>query len=70
MPGPIVVPTLPALPVPVPNSTPSCLQSLDITKRKLVHEGPLTWRVTKDKSVGERQGGEGAVWGGTQVGGC
>ncbi|XP_073081365.1 rho guanine nucleotide exchange factor 1 isoform X8 [Manis javanica] len=26
-------------------------KSLDITKRKLVHEGPLTWRVTKDKSV-------------------
>ncbi|KAK2491111.1 hypothetical protein MC885_020072 [Smutsia gigantea] len=26
-------------------------KNLDITKRKLVHEGPLTWRVTKDKSV-------------------
>lgn len=28
-------------------------QNLDITKKKLVHEGPLTWRVTKDKAVGE-----------------
>ncbi|XP_057568720.1 rho guanine nucleotide exchange factor 1 [Hippopotamus amphibius kiboko] len=26
-------------------------KSLDITKKKLVHEGPLTWRVTKDKAV-------------------
>ncbi|XP_035868710.1 rho guanine nucleotide exchange factor 1 isoform X3 [Phyllostomus discolor] len=26
-------------------------KNLDITKRKLVHEGPLTWRVTKDKAV-------------------
>ncbi|XP_068945024.1 rho guanine nucleotide exchange factor 1 isoform X3 [Petaurus breviceps papuanus] len=26
-------------------------KNLDITKKKLVHEGPLTWRVTKDKSV-------------------
>lgn len=26
-------------------------QNLDITKKKLVHEGPLTWRVTKDKAV-------------------
>ena len=28
-------------------------QNLDITKKKLVHEGPLTWRVTKDKAIGE-----------------
>ncbi|XP_077624287.1 rho guanine nucleotide exchange factor 1 isoform X2 [Crocuta crocuta] len=26
-------------------------KSLDITKKKLIHEGPLTWRVTKDKAV-------------------
>ncbi|XP_059136052.1 rho guanine nucleotide exchange factor 1 isoform X1 [Peromyscus eremicus] len=26
-------------------------KNLDITKRKLVHEGPLTWRVTKDKAI-------------------
>ncbi|XP_044901460.1 LOW QUALITY PROTEIN: rho guanine nucleotide exchange factor 1 [Felis catus] len=26
-------------------------KNLDITRRKLVHEGPLTWRVTKDKAV-------------------
>ncbi|KAK2088552.1 Rho guanine nucleotide exchange factor 1 [Saguinus oedipus] len=44
-------------------------KNLDITKKKLVHEGPLTWRVTKDKAVGECQGsclvqGMGAVsWG-------
>ncbi|KAM6223665.1 rho guanine nucleotide exchange factor 1 [Rhynchocyon petersi] len=26
-------------------------KNLDITKKRLVHEGPLTWRVTKDKAV-------------------
>ncbi|XP_036263962.1 rho guanine nucleotide exchange factor 1 isoform X4 [Pipistrellus kuhlii] len=26
-------------------------KNLDITKKKLVHEGPLTWRVTRDKAV-------------------
>uniref|UniRef100_A0A8C5L7Q9 Rho guanine nucleotide exchange factor 1 n=1 Tax=Jaculus jaculus TaxID=51337 RepID=A0A8C5L7Q9_JACJA len=26
-------------------------KNLDITKKKLIHEGPLTWRVTKDKAV-------------------
>ncbi|XP_069314276.1 rho guanine nucleotide exchange factor 1 isoform X4 [Eulemur rufifrons] len=26
-------------------------KNLDITKKKLVYEGPLTWRVTKDKAV-------------------
>lgn len=26
-------------------------KNLDITKKKLVHEGPLTWRVTKDKAI-------------------
>lgn len=52
-PGPEVVPD-PPLPLPwSPTMTPSCLQSLDITKKKLIHEGPLTWRVTKDKAVGE-----------------
>ncbi|NXY12294.1 ARHG1 factor, partial [Pteruthius melanotis] len=27
------------------------LMNTDITKRTLVHEGPLTWRVTRDKAV-------------------
>uniref|UniRef100_A0A8C4LC07 Rho guanine nucleotide exchange factor 1 n=1 Tax=Equus asinus asinus TaxID=83772 RepID=A0A8C4LC07_EQUAS len=26
-------------------------KNLDITKKRLIHEGPLTWRVTKDKAV-------------------
>ncbi|MEJ1285314.1 Rho guanine nucleotide exchange factor (GEF) 1 [Cricetulus griseus] len=26
-------------------------KNLDITKKKLIHEGPLTWRVTRDKAV-------------------
>ncbi|XP_042523831.1 rho guanine nucleotide exchange factor 1 isoform X2 [Dipodomys spectabilis] len=26
-------------------------KNLDITKKKLIHEGPLTWRVTKEKAV-------------------
>ncbi|XP_068383634.1 rho guanine nucleotide exchange factor 1 isoform X3 [Eschrichtius robustus] len=26
-------------------------KNLDITKKRLVHEGPLTWRVTRDKAV-------------------
>ncbi|XP_041510796.1 rho guanine nucleotide exchange factor 1 isoform X7 [Microtus oregoni] len=26
-------------------------KNLDITKKKLVHEGPLTWRVTRDKAI-------------------
>ncbi|XP_069406955.1 rho guanine nucleotide exchange factor 1 isoform X7 [Ovis canadensis] len=26
-------------------------KSLDITKKRLIYEGPLTWRVTKDKAV-------------------
>lgn len=42
----------------MPTVTPSGLQNLDITKKKLVHEGPLTWRVTKDKAVGECPGRE------------
>ncbi|XP_055473340.1 rho guanine nucleotide exchange factor 1 [Psammomys obesus] len=29
----------------------SDFKNLDITKKKLVHEGPLTWRLTKDKAV-------------------
>ncbi|NP_001082763.1 Rho guanine nucleotide exchange factor 12 S homeolog [Xenopus laevis] len=27
------------------------LRNLDLTKRKLIHEGPLTWKVNKDKSI-------------------
>lgn len=38
---------------PPPLPTPRCPQNTDITKRNLVHEGPLTWRVTRDKAVGE-----------------
>nr|XP_020726821.1 LOW QUALITY PROTEIN: rho guanine nucleotide exchange factor 1 [Odocoileus virginianus texanus] len=26
-------------------------KNLDITRKRLIHEGPLTWRVTKDKAV-------------------
>ncbi|KAK1330140.1 hypothetical protein QTO34_010326 [Cnephaeus nilssonii] len=44
-------------------------KNLDITKKKLVHEGPLTWRVTKDKAVGEPPGGEPGLGGGGGVGG-
>lgn len=29
----------------------------DITKKNLVYEGPLTWRITKDKSVGKLSSG-------------
>ncbi|XP_043936950.1 rho guanine nucleotide exchange factor 12 [Protopterus annectens] len=25
--------------------------TLDLTKKKMIHEGPLTWKVTKDKSI-------------------
>lgn len=28
------------------------LQSLDLTARRMVHEGPLSWRISKDKSLG------------------
>ncbi|XP_060799832.1 rho guanine nucleotide exchange factor 12 isoform X3 [Neoarius graeffei] len=27
------------------------LKNLDLTKRKLIHEGPLTWKLNKDKTV-------------------
>ncbi|NXX13061.1 ARHGB factor, partial [Podargus strigoides] len=27
------------------------LQSLDLTSRRMIHEGPLTWRISKDKTV-------------------
>lgn len=30
-------------------------QNLDLTKRKLIHEGPLTWKLNKDKTVGKTQ---------------
>lgn len=29
-----------------------CLQNLDLTKRKMVHEGPLSWKVNKEKTIG------------------
>ena len=28
-------------------------QNLDLTKGKMVHEGPLSWKVNKDKSIGK-----------------
>lgn len=28
------------------------LQNLDLTKRKMVHEGPLLWKVNRDKTIG------------------
>lgn len=27
-------------------------QNLDLTKKKMVHEGPLSWKVNKDKTIG------------------
>ncbi|NXX99681.1 ARHGB factor, partial [Centropus bengalensis] len=27
-------------------------KSLDLTSRRMIHEGPLTWRISKDKTVG------------------
>lgn len=30
-----------------------CWQNLDLTKRKMLHEGPLTWKVNRDKTIGE-----------------
>ncbi|NWZ88725.1 ARHG1 factor, partial [Poecile atricapillus] len=43
-------------PIPSPDSShpkkpPKPPQNTDITKRTLVHEGPLTWRITRDKAV-------------------
>ena len=26
---------------------------MDLTKRKMIHEGPLGWKVNRDKSIGE-----------------
>lgn len=28
------------------------LQNLDLTKKTMVHEGPLLWKVNKDKTIG------------------
>ncbi|NWT20254.1 ARHG1 factor, partial [Vireo altiloquus] len=36
---------------PSPAEDASASHNTDITKRTLVHEGPLTWRVTRDKAV-------------------
>lgn len=30
----------------------SLFQSLDMTTRSMIYEGPLTWRVTKEKALG------------------
>lgn len=30
-------------------------QNLDLTKRKMIHEGPLVWKVNRDKSIGKSQ---------------
>lgn len=29
---------------------------MDLTTRKMIHEGPLTWRISKDKTLGKREG--------------
>ncbi|XP_055082905.1 rho guanine nucleotide exchange factor 12 isoform X2 [Periophthalmus magnuspinnatus] len=36
-----------------PNENPVVLEvkNLDLTKKKLVHEGPLSWKLTKDKAI-------------------
>lgn len=46
------------------NILPSCCmkchfsqQSLDLTTRRMIHEGPLTWRISKDKTLGVCQEG-------------
>ncbi|NXB23404.1 ARHG1 factor, partial [Rhagologus leucostigma] len=53
-------PKVPPNPLQTPKTSPKTskppkktqiLQNTDITKRTLVHEGPLTWRVTRDKAV-------------------
>lgn len=28
-------------------------QSLDLTSKRMIHEGPLTWKVNKDKTLGK-----------------
>lgn len=28
-------------------------QSLDLTTKRMIHEGPLTWKVSKDKQIGQ-----------------
>ncbi|NWH21130.1 ARHGB factor, partial [Grus americana] len=40
-----------ARPWPVLTTTPGFPQSLDLTSRRMIHEGPLTWRISKDKTV-------------------
>ncbi|MEJ1277695.1 Rho guanine nucleotide exchange factor (GEF) 11 [Cricetulus griseus] len=44
-------------------------KSLDLTTRKMIHEGPLTWRISKDKTLGMCQGLEmgGSLWLGTMA---
>lgn len=34
--------------------SPSLSQSLDFSTKRMIHEGPLTWKVNKDKQIGER----------------
>lgn len=29
-------------------------QSLDLTSKRMIHEGPLTWKVSKDKTLGKK----------------
>lgn len=28
-------------------------QNLDLSAKRMIHEGPLTWKVSKDKQIGE-----------------
>ncbi|XP_014118237.1 PREDICTED: rho guanine nucleotide exchange factor 1 [Pseudopodoces humilis] len=44
-------PSVPSPDTSHPKNPPKPPQNTDITKRTLVHEGPLTWRITRDKAV-------------------
>lgn len=53
--GPRPAPPRPALRcAPPPQHSTFCLsaQSLDLRSRRMIREGPLSWRISKDKTVG------------------
>lgn len=29
-------------------------QNLDLSTKRMIHEGPLTWKVSKDKQIGKK----------------
>lgn len=37
----------------IPSFFASVLQNLDLSTKRMIHEGPLTWKVSKDKQIGE-----------------